>query len=217
MAAPNLTYHVPMCSVMTDVTSTPLTVSLPEKVSQIFAFGAPVQINAGYVQKWDGATVISGIAGVSLIPASNLPTNGAGSPGFYGQITGPGATQTFGYVPNMPNAVNIAVGAPFTDGRTLFESANRNTVFEAQYDNSNGNVAADYTPLLSMVGAQFGISFDVSGYAFIDAAKNTPGTNTVVQIVGLNPIDMVQTGTPNVYIPNARVRFQFLQTAVQLY
>jgi hypothetical protein len=217
MAGPNLQYHTPMNSVMTDVTSTPLTVALPEKAGQVFPMGVPVQVNAGYVQKWDGATVLAGLAGIALIPASNLATNGAGSPGAYGQVTGTGSTSTYGNVPNMPLAVNIATGAPFTDGRTLFESSNRNTVFEGQFDNSAGNVAADYTPTLAMIGQQFGISFDAMGTSYVDASKTTTGTNTCVIVVSINPIDMVAAGTANVFIANARVRFKFLPTAVQLY
>lgn len=213
----NLTFHATMNSVMTNVTSTPLTVALPEKAGQVFPVGVPVQVSNGYVQKWDGATIAAGIAGITLIPASNLATNGAGSPGMYGQVTGTGSTSTYGNVPNMPLAVNIAAGAPFTDGRTLFESANRNTIFEGQFDNANGAVAADYTPTLAMIGQQFGISFDAAGTSYIDGSKTTPGTNTCVAIVSIHPLDMVANGTANTFIANARVRFQFLVSAVQLY
>ena len=217
MAGPNLTTHTWMNSVQSLANSIPLTQALPEKSGQTFYTGIPVQLNAGYVQKWDGATITAGILGISLQPASNLATNGAGSPGSYGQVGPPGAIQTYGTVPNEPSAVNIAIGAPMTDGRTLFEVANRLTVFEAQFDNSAGSVAADYTPTQTMIGSQFGITFDANGQAYVDNGKTTAGTNTVCVMVGINPIDMVQAGTANTYIVNARVRFQFLSTAIQIF
>lgn len=217
MAGPNLTTHVWMNSVESTQPGTPLTQSLPEKSGQTFPTGVPVQLNAGYVQKWDGTTIAAGLLGISLQNASNLASNGAGSPGFFGQVGPPGAIQTYGTVPNETAAVNIALGTPMTDGRTLFESALGTTIFEGQYDNSNGTVAADYTPTLAMVGTQFGITFDASGQAYVDGNKTTPGTNTVCTMVSINPVDQVQAGTANTYIVNARVRFQFLGTARQLF
>lgn len=215
--AANLTTHTWMNSVESTQPGTPLNQSLPEKSGQTFPTGVPVQLNAGYVQKWDATTIAAGILGISLQNASNLASNGAGSPGFFGQVGPPGAIQTYGTVPNEPSAVNIALGAPMTDGRTLFESAIGSTIFEGQYDNSAGTVAADYTPLISQIGSQFGITFDANGQAYVDGGKVTPGTNTVCTMVSINPIDQVQAGTANTYIVNARVRFQFLASARQLF
>jgi hypothetical protein len=65
-----------------------------------------------------------------------------------------------------------------------------------------------------MIGTQFGLTIDASGQWYVDAAKVTAGTNTVVTLVDINPID--QTAVGGVYIVNARVRFQVLSTAAQI-
>jgi hypothetical protein len=212
----NLATHEPIGSVETTSGLTPFTESVAEKSGQVFKLGVPVQANAGFMQEWDGATLTGAIAGFSLIPGSNLSTNGKGAPGAFSQIGPPGSIQTYGSVPNQPAAFNIAVGAPITDGRTLFEGSLGLTIFEGTFDNSAGAVAADYTPLQSQIGTQFGLTKDANGQWYVDNDKVTPGTNTVVVMVGINPIDQVAAGTPNTYIVNARVRFQVLAAARQI-
>src|ERR1700743_429515 len=213
----NLTVHIPIGSTETVSGNTPFTMALPELAGQVFLLGVPVQKAAsGYIQKWDGVTFAAGIAGFSLQPAQNLSTNGKGSPGLFGQIGAPGAIQTYGSVTNQPSAVNIAYGAPMADGRTYFEAATNDTIFEGQFDNSAGAVAADYTPTIAMIGTQFGLTFDAGGTAYVDGGKVTVGQNTCVELVGLNPDDQVQAGTPNIYIPNARVRFKVVPTSIQI-
>lgn len=212
--AANLTGHSPMIPISDISGNTPQTEGIPEKAAQTFLAGVPVQLNAGFVQVWDGTTVTAGILGISNIPASNLASNGAGAPTGFGPIGGSGAIQTYGAVPNQPNAVNIAVGTPITDGRTLVLMANNDTTFEGQCDNSTGAVAADYTPTQAMVGTYRGITFDGSGKsAYVDLGKSTSGTNTVVLITRLSPEDMLPTG---VSIPNGRVQFKFQNAAIQL-
>ena len=213
MAGPNLLTHEPIGVVETTSGLTPFTAAQLEKAGQTFKIGVPVQLNTGYVQQWDGATIANGIAGFSLTYGLNLGTNGFGAPGAFGQIGPPGAIQTYGSVVFQPAAVNIAVGAPISDGRTLFETAIGLNIFEATFDNSTGTVAANYTPTQAMIGTQFGLTIDANGQWYVDGGKTTPGTNTVVQLVGINPID--QTSTGGVYIVNARVRFQVLTTARQ--
>jgi len=213
----NLTNHIPIGSVQDISGNTPQTASISELAGQTFLLGVPVQLaTSGYVQKWDGTTVAAGILGFSLQPGANLPSNGKGTPGLYSQIGPPGATGTYGNVPNMPSAVNIALGQPMSDGRTLFEVANDDTIFEGQYDNSAGTVPADYTPTIALIGKNVGITFDASGTAYLDGGKVVDGTSTVAKIVGINPNDLVQAGTPNTYLANARVRFQVLTAARQL-
>lgn len=214
--AANLTVHQQIGSVQTISGNTPFTGSISEKASQTFLQGVPVQLNAGFVQKWDGATYTAGILGFSLQPAANLASNGKGTPGGFSQVGPPGSTSTYGSVPYQPSASNIPIGAPMTDGRTLYEQANNDTIFEAQFDNSAGAVAADYTPTIAMIGSQFGLTFDANGYAYVDGGKVTAGTNTCVVMVGINPDDLVQAGTPNTYVVNARVRFQVIPLSQQI-
>ena len=213
--AANLTYHEPIGSVETTSGLTPFTAALLEHSGQTFKIGVPIQLNAGFAQQWDGTTLTAAIAGFSLTYGLNLGSNGKGAPGAFGQIGPPGAIQTYGNVPNQASAVNIAVGTPISDGRTLIEAALGLTIFEATFDNSAGSVAADYTPTQAMIGTQFGLTVDASGQFYVDGGKVTPGTNTVVEMVGINPID--QTATGGVYIVNARVRFQVLGAARQVF
>jgi len=220
MAGPNLTYHQPIGVVETTSGLTPLTVSQLELSGQTFKIGTPVGLSAGgFVQACAAFTssgaVTGTLAGFSLTSGLNLGTSGKGAPGAFSQIGPPGAIQTYGSVPFQASAVNIAVGAPISDGRTLFESSVGLNIFEATFDNSNGTVAADYTPTQAMIGTQFGLTIDSSGQWYVDAHLTTPGTNTVVQMVGINPID--QTSTGGIYIANARVRFQVLSTARSQY
>jgi hypothetical protein len=198
-----LTVHYPIIPLITTSGNTEQTQGIPEKATQTFKIGVLVQLNAGYVQQWDGATVTQGILGVSLIPASNLASNGLGAPSQFGQVTGAIAIQTYGNVINQPNALNIAMGTPVTDGRTLVALANSDTIFEIQCDASTGAV---YALTQANVGGQFGVTIDAGGTMYLDIAKTTVGTNTVCQVVKLNPLD---TGNNN--------RAQVVFTSPQLY
>lgn len=212
------TVHEQIGAVQTVSGNTPFTGSTSEAAAQVFFQGVPVQLNgAKFVQKWDGATFAAGLLGFSLAPGLNLPSAGAGTPGGFSQVGPPGTTTTYGSVPYQASAVNIPLGAPMSDGRTLYEVANGDTIFEAQFDNSAGAVAADYTPVQTDLGKQYGLAFDASGYAYVNKNLATPGTNTNVVIVGFNPDDLVQGGTPNTYIPGARVRFQVIPAAQQVF
>jgi len=214
----NLTVHTPMGAVQTISGNTPLTAAMPELAGQTFLLGIPVQLSTtGFIQRWDGTTVAAGIAGITLQPGSNLNINGRGTPGWFSQVGPPAAIQTYGAVVNQPPAYNIAVGAPPTDGRNYFERAVSDTIFEGQFDNSAGSVAADYAPTLLDIGKEYGITFDANGTAYVDKAKAVSGTSTVLKITGINPVDAVQDGTPNTWIMNARVRFVVLPSAQQLY
>lgn len=206
--AANLSTHIPIVPVKTVSGNTPLTQSINEAASQTFKEGVPVQLTTGNVAIWNGTTFNAGLLGVSNQIASNLASAGLGAPAPFGQIGPPGAIQTWGSVPNQPNAVNIAEGTPITDGRTLVLLAQSDTIFEAMYDNSAGSVAADYTPVQSTIGKFLGLTIDANGYAYVDGGKATQGTNTCVEVVGLNPID----GS----IVNGRVQFIFSVAARQL-
>ena len=206
MGAANLTTHLPIKQVLEKAGTTPYTASQPEAATQTFQVGSPVQLNgSGYVQQWDGTTVSAGILGVSESFGLNLATQGLGAPvPPFGGITGNIATQTYGSVINQPLAVNIALGAPVSDGRTLYIEPNQDNIFQALFDNSNGTVAADWTPVQASIGVNYGLTKDANGFWYVD--KNKTAGNAVVQIVGL----------PQGSGLNYPVTFVFLTAAVQV-
>src|SRR5215831_6891319 len=122
MAGPNLTIHLPIMQVQNKANTTPFTKAIVEAAGQSFARGTPVQKNAsGYSQAWDGTTVTTGLLGIAESFGLNLATPGAGAPTYpWGQVTGTISISSYGSVPNQPNAVNISLGAPVSEGRTLY-------------------------------------------------------------------------------------------------
>lgn len=177
-----------------------------ENAGQTFALGSPVMFATGNVQAWDGTTVTAGVAGVALEDAHNLATAGAGAPTAFTTVGFPGTGITFGRVPNQPAAVNIPEGAPFSLGMLTFAVANLDTIFRGQTDNNAGTAT---TPTAANIGTQYGLSVDANGRWYVDFGKTTVGTNTVVQMYSLDPID----GS----VPNARILFMFTKSALQLH
>lgn len=212
--AVNTNNHDAMFPIQTVSGNTEFTKATPELAGQTYKRGVPVQLTtasgAKYIRQWDGTTIAAGIAGVSLQIGSNLGTNGQGAPAQgFGQVTGTKAIQTWGSVQNQPNAVNIAMGTPATDGRALYAMAGPDTIFQIMVDNTSGAVANDYIPTANnMLQAQYGITFDSNGTVFLDISKNTPGTNTVFQVLDYSPIDGNQV--------NGHVFGRFVQSALQL-
>jgi hypothetical protein len=206
MAGANLTTHQSILQVQNRSNTTPFTLAQPEAAGQTFLSGVPVQLNgAGYVQQWDGATVTAGILGVSESFGLNLGSAGAGAPvPPFGGITGNIAIQTWGSVPNQPLGVNIALGTPVSDGRTLYMDPNQDDIFQALYDNSTGTVAANWTPTQANIGLTYGLTKDANGYWYVDGGKT--GASAVVQIIGL----------PYGSYLNAPVSFVFLTAAIQV-
>jgi len=206
MAAANLTTHLPILQVLEKAGTTPYTSSQPEAAGQTFLSGTPVQLNgAGFVQAWDGTTVAAGILGVSESFGANLGSAGLGAPvAPFGGVTGNMAIQTWGSVVNQPLGVNIALGTPVTDGRTLYMEPNQDNIFQALYDNSTGTVTANWTTTQATVGAVLGMTKDANGYWYVDGGKT--GGSAVVQVVGL-PMG------PGL---NSLVNFVFLTAAIQV-
>lgn len=208
MAGPNLTTHGPIVFAESTNQKGPYSGAWPERAGQTFKAGVPVQPyttgSSTFVQAWDGTTFAAAIWGISYSWANNLPTNGAGAPVQFGPVGPPRAIQTYGNVINQPAAVNIAVGAPATDGRTYFMEADGSTIFEGVYDNSTGTVAADYTPGSSLVGTNLGLTIDANGYWYIDGGVT--GADAVVEIVGANP-------DYGFGLVNGRLRFKILASA----
>jgi hypothetical protein len=206
MAAANLTTHLPILQVLEKAGTTPFTSSQPEAAGQTFLSGTPVQLNgSGFVQAWDGTTVAAGILGVAESFGANLGSAGLGAPvAPFGGVTGNIAIQTWGSVVNQPQGVNIALGTPVTDGRTLYMEPNQDNIFQALYDNSTGIVTANWTTTQATVGAVLGMTKDANGYWYVDGGKT--GGSAVVQVVGL-PMG------PGL---NSLVNFVFLTAAIQV-
>jgi hypothetical protein len=200
-----LSSHAKILVVKTTNNTTELTNTEQEAAGQTFFSGTPVQLNAGNIQAWDGITIVAGLAGVALEDAHNLASAGLGAPSAFVPVLFPGTGVTFGKVQFQPAAVNIPEGAPFSLGMLTYAEAVMDTIFEAQTDNSTGIAT---TPTKANIGTQYGLSQDVNGFWYVDFAKITPGTNTVLEMYDLDPID----GS----IANARILFKFLKSAMQL-
>lgn len=208
----NLTDHLIMQAVKTISGNTPLTDAQNEKAGRTFLEGVPVMLSSGVIQEWDAnvaqASPTVGIIGISKQPGANLGSDGAGAPSLpFGSVGFPGTSTTFGSVQYETSAKNIPMGAPFSDGRTIYEVAVEDTIFLGQFDNAAGAVSADYTPTAADIGKQYGLTKDATGHWYVDKNKSTVGTNTVVFIVGLDP----STGS----IVNGNVLFKFLDTISQ--
>lgn len=135
--------------------------------------GVPCQVAAdGGIQVWDGATVTQGIAGFTKEAFSDLAT------------TGVPKTQSFGSVPYESDAVNIARGAPFNDGRIGFEASVSDSVFFGQVGPSQTTAATD-------VGVQYGMTQDTDNHWYVDKTK-TAGGSVVVVVVALDYNDTVR-------------------------
>jgi hypothetical protein len=200
-----LANHAPIEVVRTKNNTTEETESPLEKAGQTFVQGTPVQLNAGVLQAWDGTTVAAGIYGIAAEDAHNLATDGAGAPTPFTPVGFPGTGTTFGKVPYQTSGVNIPEGAPPVKGVLVTWVANLDTIFRAQTD--NGSSAAT-TPTKANIGTQYGMTVDANGHWYVDFNKTTAGTNTVLVMVGLDPID----GS----IANARILFQFIKAAMQI-
>jgi hypothetical protein len=210
-----LTTHLPIIVVSTVSGNQEAIQNYPEAASQTFKGGSVVELNgSGNVIAWDGTTTGGSagpgiILGVALVGGFNYATAGAGASPLYGSIGFPGGTPTFGTVPNQPSAVNLVHGALFATGLTIVAQSVNDTIFEAQTDASSGAV---FNPTVALVGTALGMTVDGNGFWYVDLAKSTFGTNTVVEIMSLNPQDLV-SGSTTTSINNGRVRFKFLRTA----
>ena len=206
--AAGLTFHQPINFVKTYSGNDPMKLSFPELASQtasVIMPGVPLELSSGFAAIWDGATYTKGIVGIATQYGQNLATNGAGAPvPPFGQVTGSGAIQTWGVVPNQPNAHNIAPGTPMATGRQeAVHLAVGDTWFEAQIDNSNTGAAVTSRAL---VGSDYQLTVDANGFWYVDLYKTA---NPVLTIVQLNPLDAIGTSF-------GRVWFTFLASAYQL-
>src|ERR1035438_8153488 len=133
-----LATHEPFQFVKTYSGNDPSKLSFPETLSQTAAVmfpGVPGQLDAsGFIKVWDGTTKTKGLVGIITGFGQNLASSGLGAPvPPFGQVTGAGAIQTWGTVPNQPSAHNIAPGTPMATGRQeAVHLANTDTWFEGQ-------------------------------------------------------------------------------------
>lgn len=197
-----------------------LAARLIEESAQTFKAGTPVEVTAadGGIKAWDGTTgaaftvqtssYIGAIIGIAYEAASNLGSTGLGAPSPLSPFVGLGAAVgTFGSVPNQSSAKNIAHGAPLNDGRVGFIIATPSIVFSATFGN-NGNTA---TPAATDVGKNYGLTIDSgSNFWYVDKNKSTPGTNTVLTVVGLDPRDTPAAGTRVLFVFDPRFTQQNL-------
>ena len=208
-----LSDHQPIRVVQTISGNNPLSGEEPEQLSQTFLEGVPVMLNSGFIKEWDAvanitvATATAGIAGIARAPGSNLSSSGKGAPTAFTGVGAPAAAPTFGSVLNQASAINFTPGAPFVTGRTPFEIACPDTIFEATFDDAGGS-ATNATTNVNMKGKRFGLTKDATGHWFVDFAKVTQGTNTCVIIKQLSPLDGA--------IQNGRVWFVFEDALMQL-
>lgn len=200
-----LANHTEIEVVRTAQNTTEETQNPQEKSGQTFVKGTPVMLSGGFIQAWDGATIIAGIFGIAQQDANNLGSSGAGAPTAFTPVGFPGAGLSFGKVPFQPSGLNIPEGAPPVKGVLTCAQATLDTVFRAQTDNNTG---AATTPTIANIGTQYGMTIDANGHWYVDFAKITAGTNTVVQMIDLDPID----GS----IANARILFKFIKAAMQI-
>ena len=208
--AAGLSTHQPITQVKTYSGNDPAKLAFPEEASQLPSIvfpGVPLQLAAdGGAQIWDGSTVTKGIVGIASGFGQNLASLGLGAPvPPFGQVTGGGAIQYWGTVPNQPLAHNIAPGTPAATGRQeAIQLATTDTWFEAQIDNSSTGVAVTARTL---VGVNYGLTVDANNYWYVDLNKTT--STAVLTIVELNPLDPIGTSF-------GRVWFVFMNRAYQL-
>jgi len=207
-----LTDHLPIIAVSTVSGNQEKIQHYLENAGETFLNGTPVALDAnGNTTAWGGSDVTQSIIGISILQALNLASDGKGASPTFGSVGFPGGFPTVGSVQNQPSAVNLPHGAEFADGTTTVQLAVLDTIFEAQVDASSGAV---YDPTIALVGTQRGLTIDATGHWYVDLAKSTPGTNTVLTVVSLNPQDFV-AGSTTTGINNGRVRFIFLQSVSQ--
>lgn len=156
-----------------------------EDAAQTYAQGTPIMINTanGAIKVWDG-TAGAGhlISGISYEFAHNYASAGLGAPLAFQPIVGLGATITFGTVPNQSAAVNIPMGAPFTDGRAGFFLPTPDTTFSGTF----GNAGSPAVPAATDVGVIYGLTLDTLGhYWYVDKSKT--GASGVLTVVGIDP------------------------------
>jgi hypothetical protein len=165
-------------------TANPVMRRLPEKATQSFLIGTPVQVDVagatGFVIACPAMNSVATahIAGFATEPGNSLSTSGVAK------------TLTYGSVQNQSNAVLIPVGAPPNDGTMGIELAVNTNIFVGVLGNSA--TAANATIAQADVGTLYGLTKDAgNSYWYIDNNITTAAGGACVVVTEL--IDAVGT------------------------
>jgi hypothetical protein len=165
-----------------------------EEAGQTFVEGTPVEFltaGDGGLAVWDGTTLTNAIAGFAAENANNLGTTGAGAPGPFTPITGPGSViGNYAANANQPLAVITPPMTPISDGGIRFNIAAPTTRFIAKLGTSSTVTAV--ATALTQIGVAYGLTKDTgNAYWYVDTNKT--GGSAAVRIVGLSPLEAVGT------------------------
>jgi hypothetical protein len=209
-----ITVHDPIRVVQTISGNAEDQQSYLEHVGETFLGGTPVELSSGLVIPWDGSTITGAILGITALAGQNLGgASNTTAPPTFGSIGFPGGSPTIPpHPPNQLNAVNLGDGTPFITGQTLVSKAVPDSIFRFQVDNSSGST---YNATTALIGTQLGLTVDANGSWYADLGKSTPGNNTVLLVVGLDPLDFV-AGSNTTQINNGHVFAVFLQAATSV-
>lgn len=151
--------------------------------------GCPCYVSSGYAAE---RTVINDgtdqIAGFTSEAAHNLSSSGVAS------------TLTYGSVQNQPSAVNIPIGAPLSDGKLGFYTANDSVLFIGVVDDAA-------TLAQSMVGTVYGLTKGSNGFWFVDTSITAVASGACVKVEEL--VDAIGTVAGKVAFRVMAVRQQF--------
>jgi hypothetical protein len=165
-----------------------------EEAGQTFVEGTPVEFltaGDGGLAVWDGTTLAAAIAGFAAENANNLGTTGAGMPGPFTPIIGPGSViGNYAANPNQPLAVITPPMTPISDGFIRYNIAAPTTRFIGKI--GTGATNQPVATALTQVGVAYGLTKDANNaYWYIDTNKT--GSSAAVRIVGLSPLEAVGT------------------------
>lgn len=199
MANPGLSYHLPITVVSTISGNQEKIWNYLEAAGQTFQPGTVVQKSttggtSGYIiasSPSNGSTQLVAL-GVTALRGKNLATNGAGASPVYGSIGYPGGQGAVQDVVNQPDAYSIYHGAPFVDGLSLVYVATLDTIFEVQVDAASGGT---YNATTALIGSTIALAKDANGWWYADLGKVDTGSYNDVNVVGINPLDLVAGST----------------------
>lgn len=197
--AVGLSTHLPMQVVSTISGNQEKIFDYLEASGQTWQPGTPVQKStsggtSGYIiasTPSNGSTQLIAL-GVTALKGRNYGTNGAGASPLFGSTGYPGALGAVQDVVNQPNAYSIYHGAPFADGLAVVYVATLDTIFEIQVDNSTGST---YNATTSLIGSTIALNKDGNGWWYADLAEVNAGSYNDVNVVGINPLDLVAGST----------------------